>query len=90
MASTTVIEEMDTGELTLRSELRRLIGEFFSEDDLRTAVFDIGVDWDNLAGKTKEIKIQNMIIHLENRGLLYRLIGHCQKERPQVDWTGFG
>ena len=81
---------MDTGELSIRSEFHGLIVEFFKEDDMRQAAFDIGIEWENLAGETLSAKVRNMIIHLEDRGLLYRLVGYCQKKRPKIDWTGFG
>ena len=82
--------ERDTKELSLRSELHRLISEFFTEEDLQQAAFDIGVDWDDVPGTNKSAKIRNLITWLEDRGRLYRLVGYCQRERPKIDWTGFG
>lgn len=81
---------MDTGEINLRSEFHRLIVEFFSEDDIRQAAFDLNIDWGELVGENKTGKVRSLIIWLEDRGRLYRLVGYCQKKRPEIDWTGFG
>lgn len=64
--------------------------EFFGEEDLRQAAFDIGVDWEDLGGKAKGAKLRSLIIWLEDRGKLYKLVGWCQEKRPKVNWTGFG
>src|SRR6185436_19467860 len=38
------------------AELRQTISRLFSEQDLRTLCFDVGIDYDDIGGETKESK----------------------------------
>jgi hypothetical protein len=68
------------------SELRQTITRLFSEQDLRTLCFDVGVDYDDLAGETKESKVRELILHQYRRGLLRNLIVKCAERRADIHW----
>ncbi len=70
------------------SELRRSITALFSEDELRTLYFDLGVDYDNLGGETKESKVRELIQYHYRRGQLRQLIKKCAELRDDIQWKG--
>jgi hypothetical protein len=68
------------------SELRQTINRLFNEQDLRTLCFDVGVDYDDIGGETKESKVRELILHQYRRGLLRNLIMKCAEHREDVRW----
>ena len=71
-----------------RSLLRRLLVLVFSYEELRTLVFDSGIDFDEVAGETKTGKIRELILYAERYHKMNKLIGAAQQARPDVDWPG--
>ena len=71
---------------TNTAELRRLLVQSFSDNDLRSLCQDLGVDYDVLPGTGTEAKAREMIRFLERRGQLSRLVAAAARERPQVAW----
>lgn len=68
------------------SELRQTITRLFSEQDLRTLCFDVGIDYDDIGGETKESKVRELILHQYRRGLLRNLILKCAERRADIHW----
>ena len=69
--------------------LRKLLIEHFDLEELRLLCFDLGLDYEELAGKTKSTKMQDLITYLARRGELQRLIDEINSQRPKVDWPDF-
>ncbi len=72
-------------------QLRNILIEHFSEDELRDLCFfelqDVpDMDYDSLPGTGKSNKIREMIAHCKRHGKLIHLIKTCQKFRPSVAW----
>ena len=67
-------------------DLRRSMLATFSIDEMQVLAFDLSVDWDSLAGNTKPLKSQSLIMHLTHRGRLQDLVDILCEERPNVDW----
>ncbi len=72
-----------------RSELHRVLDSCLSLDELRQAVFDLGLDYDNLAGETKAAKARALILTLEHRGQLDRLVAWINENRDDIDTSPF-
>ncbi|MCW5849729.1 MAG: SUMF1/EgtB/PvdO family nonheme iron enzyme [Anaerolineae bacterium] len=68
-----------------RAELHRVLDARLSLDELRQAVFDLGLDYDNLAGETKAAKARALITRLEQRGQLDRLVVWIKANRNDID-----
>ncbi len=68
------------------TQLRQMLGKHFDLDGLRTLCFDIGVDFDELAGDNKTAKIRALIEYLQKRGRLDDLLAAAALARPHVDW----
>lgn len=64
----------------------KLLVEYFNEEELSDLAFETGVDYETLAGKTKQEKAKNLVLHFVRRGLLQELIEFCQAERPGIEW----
>ncbi len=47
--------------------LRQALEDRLSDDDLRTLCFDLGVDYEDLPGQRKSIKIQELLMHFVRR-----------------------
>ena len=69
--------------------LRELLSDSFNLEELRLLCFDLGLDYENLAGGTKGMKAQNLITYLQRRGKLQRLLDVVKSQRPNVDWPDF-
>lgn len=66
------------------SELHRLLAKYFDLEDLRTLVFDLGVEWDELAGETKSARARELIAHLQRRDRLSDLITAIATSRSDL------
>jgi hypothetical protein len=66
--------------------LRNNLNNYFSESELRSLCFDLAVDYENLAGSTKNIKIQELITFMQRRGRLSELTELARGLRPHVSW----
>lgn len=71
-----------------RLELNKLMQGGFSEQDLRRACFELDVDYENLEGSTKAIKIQSLLTYLENRDRLGDITSWIKVNR--ADLISFG
>ena len=56
----------------------------FSDEELRTLCFDLGVDTDEVAGQTKSARVASLLELLDNRGRIPDLIARCATSRPDV------
>ena len=68
------------------AQLRDLIDQHFSLDELQTLSFDLGIEFEHLAGNIRPVKIQNLIIYLSQRERLPELLARLQDQRPAVSW----
>jgi hypothetical protein len=66
--------------------LRRLMTERLDESDLHTLCFDIGMDYDDLAGDTKGHKIVELLQMVRRTQRLQELIGAGKLLRPDITW----
>ena len=58
-------------EAALLKKLQRL-----SLDEVRTLVFELGLDYDELAGETKSGKLRELLLYLRRQEQLPRLLAH--------------
>lgn len=69
-----------------RAKLRQVLVHSFNKSELKNMAFDLGVDYENLPGETKEDMARELITYLERRGRVHELENVVRKERP----LGFG
>lgn len=62
------------------------IARAFNLEELKTIVFFLNLDWDELPGQEKSRKTQALIIRLMQRGRLSELIARLRNERPHINW----
>ena len=67
-------------------ELRRLLVQHFSDNDLRSLCQDLAVDYDALTGEGREAKARELIAFVQKRGRLADLLAAAARERPHVAW----
>lgn len=67
-------------------QLRDLILEHFSDDDLRSLCFDLGIPYEDLPGESRPAKARELIIYMKNRGRLPELIDRGRVLRSHVTW----
>ena len=68
-----------------QSKIAAILEQHFNDADLRTISFDLDIDYENLAGDVKAIKVIELVEYLSRRGRLGELLATIQKERPNVD-----
>ena len=70
----------------LRSKLHQNLADNFSEEELRTLCFDMGVDYENLPAEGKAGKARELIIYLERVGRTAELVEQCRELRSGISW----
>ncbi|MCB8977224.1 MAG: SUMF1/EgtB/PvdO family nonheme iron enzyme [Ardenticatenaceae bacterium] len=78
--------EPDRQKLT---QLRKLLIQHFSLDELRVLCFDLGLEYEDLPGDTRTTKIHGMIEYLQRRDELFYLLAEAAVHRPLVAWPSF-
>lgn len=58
----------------------------FSDGELNTLCFNIGIDYQDIPGANKNDRARELIMYVERRGDLQKLVSECQRQRPTVDW----
>jgi predicted flap endonuclease-1-like 5' DNA nuclease len=66
--------------------LRKKIQDRFSPSDLRILCFDLGIDYDDLPGSAKAVKVVELILYFRKHDELESLMAYCQEERPRIHW----
>ncbi|MCP4427040.1 MAG: hypothetical protein GY803_21325 [Chloroflexi bacterium] len=74
---------MDTSGL---AGLRQNIESYFNLDEVQGLCFDLGVNYENLAGATLFAKSRSLVTYCLHRSMIGRLIDACLALRPEVDW----
>ncbi len=67
-------------------KLRRTLTDRFSEEELRTLCFDLGLDYDDLPGQAKADRARELVHHLDARRRVLELVQVGQRLRPDVSW----
>ena len=67
------------------ARLRRTLVERLEEGDLRDLCFDLGVNYDDLPGKTRADKARELITYFKKRNRLPKLIRTIEEIRPDID-----
>jgi tetratricopeptide (TPR) repeat protein len=68
--------------------LRQLLTERFSDDELKTLCFDLGLEYDLLPGEGKGGKARELLRYLDRRDRMGELIEIGQKMRSDIPWMG--
>jgi DNA polymerase III delta prime subunit len=85
--STQTANWRQTAPTTELTTLRRQIEAHFNLDELLILAFDLGLNYENLAGETLTRKIHALIELCQRHGRLPDLISHLRQNRPQVEWA---
>lgn len=67
-------------------QLRQLLTAYYSENELKTLSFDLGLDYEMLSGPTKGDKARELVLHLWRVGRLPELVQLGRETRPNVAW----
>lgn len=67
-------------------QLRELIVNHFSKEELRTLCSDLGLHYDDLPDAGREAKVRELITYMERRGRVPDLLRQLSKSRPHVNW----
>ena len=66
--------------------LQRKIEDNFNFDELEDLAFSIDAKWDDIPGQRLKDKARELILHMQRRKGLPRLIEALQAERPHTNW----
>jgi hypothetical protein len=67
-------------------KLREILTTRFSDSELRTLCFDMGIDYENLPGRGKSDKARELISYLARRNQIERLIEVGRRQRSDIPW----
>jgi len=65
-------------------ELRRILIDYFDEEELRTLCFDLGVDYDSLRGEGKAARARELVALVERTDRMANLEAAVRHERPTL------
>ena len=80
------VQEVKKSTNSLGPKLYQNLDKHFSEEDLRTLCFELGVDYESLPAQGKAGKARELILHLERHERIAELIDRCRKLRPKISW----
>ena len=66
------------------TQLRQQIAQLFNEEELKTLCFDLGLDYDDLGGKTANAR--ELVAYCERHHRIQELIAVVKKARPEIRW----
>ena len=66
--------------------LRENLNAYFSESELRSLCFDLGIEYENLGGRSKPEKVLELIGMMQRHGRLDQLIELVRQQRPHSSW----
>jgi len=69
-----------------RADLRRKVATYFNDDEIKSLCFDLGIEYENLAGETREAKARELVTYCERTSQVSQLANRCRELRPSVDW----
>jgi hypothetical protein len=72
------------------AELHRKLAEYFSDEELETLCFDLGIDYADLPADGKAFKARDLVGVMERRGRIPELTAAAAKQRPNVSWDMLG
>ena len=87
-AAVASVQRIESNQSDLRAKLRQDLAEYFSEEELRTLCFDMGLDYENLPAQGKAGKAREIVAQAERGGAITKLREQCLLLRPNVTWTG--
>ena len=67
-------------------KLYAMINECFDNAEIRELCFRLDLDYEDLSGDTKKVKIQELIAKCRRTSQLVALIECCEEKRPNFDW----
>ncbi|MCB8944345.1 MAG: hypothetical protein H6658_11400 [Ardenticatenaceae bacterium] len=66
--------------------LRETLIALFNEGELRDLCFQLGEDYENMPGQNKSDRVRELILLLNRKGQLEKLVGLGRKLRPNGQW----
>lgn len=66
--------------------LFRQMESLFNQSEIKNLCFEMGVDYEELAGEGKGEKIRELITYCQRRGRVSDLIRHLESARPHATW----
>lgn len=80
----------DTGQLSQKRLLVRLIDHHFNADELKNLMFDIGINYEDIQNGGQDGRVRALVQYCERHNMLGRLVERCQELRPRVHgWPPF-
>lgn len=76
------VESTAAGRMAMYREMVDSLGE----SEIRTIVFGMGLDWEQLSGDSVRDKTRELIIATERHGRMAELRAQCIMSNPQGDW----
>jgi hypothetical protein len=66
--------------------VRKQLEEYFDLNELKTLCFELGIDYEAIAGETKPDKSRELVKYAYRNGRIPELLKQCQQSRPEVNW----
>ena len=92
--SSSTVEEYKSLDFTNQTQqlsdlkvLREIIARHFNLEELQLLCFDLGVDYENVTGQSKNNKALEIVTHCQRHNSINTLINLVKKLRPNIAWN---
>lgn len=70
-----------------KTQLHKKLVSSFSEEEMRTLCFNLGLHYDDLGGRGREANARELIEQCTRSGDISSLVSRCSQLRPKIIWT---
>ena len=67
-------------------ELRKEMKRAFNKEETRDLCFDLGIEYEDLPGSTRDGKQRELIRYCKNGNRIQELVEECNQKRPNLKW----
>jgi len=78
------VQKAKTSQSNFRAKLRQVLTDVFSEEELRTLCFDMGLDYESLPAQGKAGKAREIVAEAERNNALDKLTEESHRRRPNM------
>jgi hypothetical protein len=80
------VNELSEPEVSKAEGLRQNLAQSFNAEELYSLCADLEINYEDVQGATLDARIRELVAYCNRRGLVVRLIAHCRRLRPHIEW----
>jgi hypothetical protein len=82
----TLIQKSTASPQNVLIALRENLNAYYSESELRSLCWDLGIEYEDLGGGNKSVRVLELIGMMQRHGRLEQLVDLVRQQRPHSSW----